>query len=47
MLGINKIDLKSHRELEEVTDLVKKINSRARILKLSAKTGTGLDRVTD
>ena len=46
-LGINKIDLKSHREVEEVTELVKKINSRARILKFSAKTGAGLDRVKD
>jgi len=47
VLGINKIDLKSHRELEEITNLVKKINSRARILKFSAKTSTGLDRVID
>lgn len=45
VLGINKIDLISNRELGEVTDLVKKINSRARTLEFSAKTGAGLDRV--
>jgi len=47
VLGINKIDLKSRRELEDVAALVKKINRRARILEFSAKTGTGLDRVID
>lgn len=47
VLGINKTDLTSQRELQEITDLVKRINSRARILKLSAKTGAGLDRIIE
>jgi len=47
VLGINKIDLKSPREIEDVTTLMKKINSRARILKVSAKTGAGLDGVIE
>lgn len=47
VLGINKIDLVSHRKLGKITDLVREINRRARILEFSAKAGTGLDRVID
>ncbi len=47
IIGINKIDLVTPEQLESIKDQVSKLNDRAEILTLSAKTGVGLDELLD
>lgn len=47
IIAINKIDLVSSETVNEVQRLVRKINSRAEILTVSAKTGAGVDEVVE
>lgn len=47
ILGINKVDLVSNRQIEIVEELVKKINSEAEIIQVSAKTGYNIDKLIE
>ncbi len=47
ILAINKIDIVSPSQIDQIKEILKKLNSRAEIMLISAKNGTGMDVLSE
>lgn len=47
VLGLNKVDLVSSKQIERIEEIVKEINGEAEIIQISARTGYNIDKLTE